>query len=406
MLGGQTQGHPARREHANPRRGREDRCDRLCLTAELLEVVEHEDERTVSEVLAHSRIELVVGPAYAQGARNGRQDRVGGRGRGQVDEARPVAQLRPEQLGDSERETSLAGSPRPGQRDEPSVGAKQRLHRGDLEPTSDERCGRHRQTRRLARFELRWRQRRVLTEDRPLEVLQRRPRIDAELVDEHGAGGSIGVECVLLPTRAVEREDLLLTEPFAVGLLRDQLFELGEQRVVLTQRQERAPADLERLQSQLLQVRRRAGRRRLVSEIRERRSSPERERSVHVFERSRRCALLECAVGPREELFELLGVELARVEVNAISGADRDDAIAAESTPEPVHVHLERAVGSARRPVVPECVDEPVARYDTAAFEEEHGEQRALLRAAERAGTVGRDGLNRPQQLELRRRPR
>ena len=52
MLSRQAQRNAARREHAQPRRPREQRGDCLRLSAELLEVVEHEQQRALTQILA------------------------------------------------------------------------------------------------------------------------------------------------------------------------------------------------------------------------------------------------------------------------------------------------------------------------------------------------------------------
>ena len=105
-------------------------------------------------------------------------------------------------------------------------------------------------------------ERRIVAEDAALELLQRRAGLDAELVDEHSPGRAVRVERVLLPSRAVEREDVLLAQALAERLLGEQLLELGEQRVVPPERELGVVPQLDRRQAQ-----RRSSRPASVSEI-------------------------------------------------------------------------------------------------------------------------------------------
>ena len=157
-------------------------------------------------------------------------------------------------------------------------------------------------------------------------------------------------------------------------------------------------------QSQLLEVRRRAGRRGLVA------------RGLRAAAHARARAPLDvlgAAAGvpcssarrPREELFEPLDVELARLEVNAVAGADRLDAVAPSARRSPCTYTWSEPSPSSAALLAPEGVDEPVARHDTAAFE--RGARRAARAASARRARQGPSAetrLDRPEQPELRRR--
>jgi hypothetical protein len=55
----------------------------------------------------------------------------------------------------------------------------------------------------------------ILLKDPPLEALQRRGGLETDLVDERVPRGLVGVECLGLPTRAVEREHQLPGQAFS-----------------------------------------------------------------------------------------------------------------------------------------------------------------------------------------------
>ena len=79
------------------------------------------------------------------------------------------------------------------------------------------------------RFEI---QRRVLPKDRPLQLLERRARVDPELVDERPARILVGVKRLRLPTRPVQRRHQIPPQALAERVLGDQRLELSDQLVV------------------------------------------------------------------------------------------------------------------------------------------------------------------------------
>src|SRR5262249_57763871 len=68
---------------------------------------------------------------------------------------------------------------------------------------------------------------RLLAEDGAVEPLQRRARLDAELVDECAPGVEIRLERLGLAARAVERQHQLAAQPFAERVLPDEGLELA-----------------------------------------------------------------------------------------------------------------------------------------------------------------------------------
>ena len=80
-------------------------------------------------------------------------------------------------------------------------------------------------------------ERRVLLEDRALEVAQRGARLDAELVDQRRAGRPEGLERVGLAPGAVERQHLQRAEALVQRVLGDQRVELRDQLGVAAARE-------------------------------------------------------------------------------------------------------------------------------------------------------------------------
>ena len=123
-------------------------------------------------------------------------------------------------------------------------------------------------------------ERRVLGEDRPLQLAQPLARLDAELVDERAARVLVGLQRVGLAVAAVEREHVLRPQPLAVRVLGDQRVELADHLGVAAEREPRLDELLGDRDPQLLQPRALAVGERRVREVRERRPAPLGERAL------------------------------------------------------------------------------------------------------------------------------
>ena len=121
-------------------------------------------------------------------------------------------------------------------------------------------------------------QRRVLPKDRPLQLLERRARIDPELVDEGPARILVGVQGLRLPTRPVQRRHQIPPQAFAERVLGDECLELPDQLVVAPEREVGVDPELDCCQPDLLEPGDRRLGEALVGEVRERRASPQRQR--------------------------------------------------------------------------------------------------------------------------------
>src|SRR6266545_8245352 len=116
----------------------------------------------------------------------------------------------------------------------------------------------------------------VLREDRPLKPLERRTGFDAEPVDQQLSRHPVQLEGVHLTPAPVQRQHELRTQPLPQGMLGYQTLELGHQLGMPAECQVCLDALLQRSQPQLLQLRDRRLRERLVGELVQRRTSPQR----------------------------------------------------------------------------------------------------------------------------------
>ena len=228
-LGGQPQRRAARGQDPHAWGRGEEVADEGCSGEDLLEVVQHEQHPPLAQMLDHALGQVPLALAHVERLGDRRHQELRARDRREADEQRTVAELGLELVRDRQPDSRLARASRAGEGDEPrALVAEQRADCRELEPAADERRGGHRQRLRRAGRRFRSGEARVLPEDRPLQLLQGRARIEAEILREGFAGFAIDLERVRLAAAAVEREHPLLEEPLAIRLLGRERFELGD----------------------------------------------------------------------------------------------------------------------------------------------------------------------------------
>jgi len=211
VLAGKAQRRAAGREHEESRRGAEQIRDEGSRRQKLLEVVEHEQHALAAQVLGYRRGELAVTLLHTERLGDRRNEQLVARDRSKVDEERTVGKLRLERRGNGERQSRFARSARAGQGREAHVFlAEEPRDRRHFEVAPDQRGERDRERRLGAGLGLGRRQRRLLPQDRALELLEVRARLEAELLDENPARVAVSLERVSLSPGAVERQNPLL----------------------------------------------------------------------------------------------------------------------------------------------------------------------------------------------------
>ena len=97
-------------------------------------------------------------------------------------------------------------------------------------------------------------ERRIVAQDRLLQGLELRARLDTELVDERQPRPPVGLERVRLTAGAIERQHQLLAERLAVRMLLDERLERRQERAMVAERQLGADQILLHRQPQLLEL--------------------------------------------------------------------------------------------------------------------------------------------------------
>ena len=194
-------------EQLELRRVAEQGGERRRSLVDLLEVVDHEQLVAFAKV-GEERGARVVARHLERGCDLG-QDELGVAQRRQADEVDPVGKALGEVIGGLDRDTRLARPAGAGQGDQPRLAAQQSAQLSDLMPPPDQRrrgCGQAATSAQLCRLD---RQRRILAQDRGLQLAQLRARLQAELLDQRPARIAEGGERIGLPAAAVERQHQL-----------------------------------------------------------------------------------------------------------------------------------------------------------------------------------------------------
>jgi hypothetical protein len=181
--------------------------------------------------------------------------------------------------------------------------------------------------------------------------------------------------------------------------------QLGDQLAIASERQIRLHPLLERGQLELLQLRDRRLRERLVGEVRQRRTPPQPQRLAQnprglpgVPSRQRVAPVVN-------QRAEAIKIELARRDAKEVAmptshqcpvdrgvaiGSGSDGAVGTERLAQPRDLRLQGLRRSRRRSLAPQIVDQTVDGDDLASAQQQHSQQRPLLVAPqlERAITI------------------
>jgi hypothetical protein len=220
-------------------------------------------------------------------------------------------------------------------------------------------------------------ERRVVPQDRALQLAKRGARLEPELFVEHPSCIPVGLECIHLPPVSVEREDQLSPKTLAQRVVRDQARELRNELFVPTGLEIGIKARFDRCQSQLLErARLSRGKRRF--ETIERHAVPE---LVGAAKESRPFDRVTQSSRFGEQRANLVQVELARLDLDRVAVPRRRNP-PTESATKARYVRLYGGHPAARR-LIPELVQQALGRGDLIPVQQEVGQKRALSRSPE-----------------------
>ena len=151
-------------------------------------------------------------------------------------------------------------------------------------------------------------------QDRSLEPLQGRARLDPEPLDERGARGGVDPERLGLPPRAVQREHELPARALPQRVLLHEPLELADHLRVTPECEVGVDPVLERGEPQLLEAGDHRLGERLEGEVAERRAAPQRERAPQARRPGLGVAVREGAAALRRQELEAVQIDLLGVD--------------------------------------------------------------------------------------------
>jgi hypothetical protein len=284
---------------------------------------------------------------------------------------------------------------------EPRAAAQQRRQLGQVGLATHERRRRGGEVPARAQLGRLDRERRVLPEDRALQLVQRGAGLEPQLLSQRVPRLPEHRERVGLPVAPVEGEHQLPAEPLAAPVLGDQRFELCDQIAMAPEREVGVDPVLERRQPQLLQPRHLGLRERFVADVLVGLAAPQPERLAEA--RLRRAGLAPRQLGAAacDQELEPLEVQLTGREAEPVAGPVLLDPLRAEAPAQPVDVDLQRVDRRRGRLLTPQRVDQPVARDDVPARDQQAREQRHLLARRQLDGAGGGGDLHGSEHPEL-----
>jgi hypothetical protein len=174
-------------------------------------------------------------------------------------------------------------------------------------------------------------QRGVLAQDRLFELPQRVPRLDRKFFDQRPARVLEGFECLRLASAPIQSEHQLPSRALPERVLTDEKLELRNHLLVTTGGEARLDQFFARADPKLVEPRNRPLRERLIGEIGQRRTAPERQRLGQQGNRVLRAPRIQVRAPGLVKTFEAVRVELIRLELQQVarrSGVRRSPAAA------------------------------------------------------------------------------
>ena len=244
--------------------------------------------------------------------------------------------------------------------------------------------------------------RRVLGEDQPLELLQGRPGVDAQLVGEGGAGPLVGGERVGLAAGAVLRAHEQRPERLAHRVPAHQGLELRDRRRDTGSPEIGRDAAFEGIQPQRTQALGLGLEQLAAGELGVRAAPPQAERVGQGVAGLVDAAVEQCRAAPSDLALEDESVDVVGRDVEDVAvPAGADDVGHAEVTAQPRDVGLQGRGGRCRRLRAPEPVHQPVVTHLMPGSEREQRQQppRQLPADVDRAAAM--TDFERPKDPDL-----
>ena len=236
-----------------------------------------------------------------------------------------------------------------------------------------------------------------MAEDLQLELLQRRPRLEAELLDQRPAPSLKRVQRVGLPAAAIQRQHQLAAQPLSEHVLGDQRLELRHQLEMAAGRQVGVDPILQRRQPQLLQTGDLALRERLAPQIGQRLPPPQRQR---ITQPGRAITGILARTRPLDQQLKPRHVDLIRRRAQQIPRRPRPDPLSPQQLAQRRHMPMQRVLRATRRILTPQRLNQLRARDHLTTTQHQQRQQRTLLRTRRGQIAPAIENPQRTKQLE------
>jgi hypothetical protein len=209
-----------------------------------------------------------------------------------------------------------------------------------------------------------------------------RSRLEADLGDQPPPRGPEGLERVLLPASAVEREHQLAHEPLARRVVDHELSQLPDELRVPAGGQVGLHTRLERDDPLLLEPHDLGLSERFELQFGQGRAAPECERLTQNVRGPLGLSLVQRAAAVLDEARETLGVEILRSHPQAVTRRRRDESIGvSERFAQSRDVDLHRLHRACRCLLAPQRERQPLDMHRLVGMQEQHGQYSARLDA-------------------------
>ncbi|MCJ8503509.1 hypothetical protein MRU69_01335 [Kocuria flava] len=237
----------------------------------------------------------------------------------------------------------------------------------------------------------------VVAEDPPLQVLQGRGGIQAQLAGEAPAQRGVALERLGRPPGAVEGGHEQPVGALPQRLPDHEVLEGGHRVVDRPGAQRQHRPVLHGPQAQLLQARGLGGGETVVGELGVGGPAPQRQRLVEDPGRLRR----RHPGGPGAQGLEPAGVDRPGRQRQPVARRPGPHGLSAQDRAQPRDDGVQRPAGAGRSVVAPHGLDEGVHGDRVRGVDDERGEGRARPRAGQRDRCSGAPDLERPQDADL-----
>lgn len=248
-------------------------------------------------------------------------------------------------------------------------------------------------------------ERRVLLEDRLLELLERPPGLETELFHQRAPRVLIGLQRLRLASTPVEGQHQLPARALAQRVAGDEGFELGDEISLASEREVGVDPFLDGRQAQLLEPGDLLRRERLECEVGERRAAPQLQRLTKQHFGVACRAFGQGGSALRQHRGEVLRVELSGLESEHVARRLRHEHRAAafvrEHFPKLRDVPLDDLRRSRRRPIAPNLVDQSVVRDHFVRVQKENGQKRTLPASPDVQEAASPHDLQRAEDTKL-----